>query len=99
MSTSEPDLVHEVRGLKRKVTQLPKQLDQPVGESDLSIPQFCAKHSMSRALFYKMKKRGRAPRTIECGGLIRITPEADREWEQRWGSGDPAAAAESEQDT
>ena len=37
-----------------------------------------------------MCKAGRGPRVIIVGGLRRISREADREWEQRWGSADAA---------
>ena len=81
------DLAREVRGLKRKVAELLTRLEQPVGEPDYTIPGWCHKRKVSRSNYYKMKKAGRGPRTIENGGLIRISRSADAEWEERWGSG------------
>jgi hypothetical protein len=90
------DLAREIAALRRTVGKLLRRLDQPMGDRDLTIPQWCAKRNVSRAGFYKMKKAGRAPRVIENGGLRRITREADREWEVRWGSGDAAPSAPQE---
>jgi hypothetical protein len=86
------DLAREVAALRRTVGKLLRRLDQPMGDRDLTIPQWCAKHNVSRAGFYKMKKAGRAPRVIENGGLRRITPAADADWEARWRSADPSPA-------
>jgi hypothetical protein len=83
-SLQQYDLAREVRGLKRMVAKLLKRLEQPVGKSDLTIQQWCAKRNVSRAGFYKLKKDGRAPRTIECKGVVRITADADRDWEARF---------------
>ena len=82
----ETHLARELAALRRAVGKLLRRLDQPLDDRDLTIPQWCAKRNVSRAGFYKMKKAGRAPRVIANGGLRRITREADREWEARWGS-------------
>ena len=92
----ETDLAREVAALRRTVGKLLRRLEQPLDNRDLTIRQWCAKRNISRAGFYKMKKAGRAPRVIENGGLRRITREADREWEVRWGSGDAAPSAPQE---
>ena len=84
--TNQVDFAREVAALKRNVQKLLRQLDTPVGEFDLTVDQFCAKHKMSRAGFYKMMARGRGPRTIKNGGLVRITAEDDRAWTERWSS-------------
>ena len=45
-----------------------------------TIPEFCARHSISRATFYNLKKVGKAPRTMELGSAQRITKEAAADW-------------------
>jgi len=62
----------------------------PSVERDMTIEQWCLKRGRSKTTFYKLKKKGLAPEV--CGrpgdGGQRITPKADREWEERmlrWG--------------
>ena len=93
-SQRQTDLVREVAALRRAFGKLLKRLEQPVGEADYTIHQWCKKRKISKAGFYKMRKGGRAPHVLENGGLRRITRQADQEWEQRWGSADAAPAQE-----
>jgi hypothetical protein len=86
------DLAHEVRGLKRKIAKLLRRLEQPVDGSDYTLAEWRAKRKISKAGFYKMMGAGRGPRTIKCNGIIRITAEADREWEARFTPAEIAAA-------
>jgi hypothetical protein len=83
---SGTDFVREVAALRRTFARLIARLNQPVGESDFTIPQWCRKHNISRAGFYKMRSAGRGPEVIVNGGLVRITPEADRAWTARYTS-------------
>ena len=58
---------------------------QILGQADasgqaFSISQFCARNNISRSFFYKLKKCGKAPRTMEVGGRQIISPEAERDW-------------------
>jgi predicted DNA-binding transcriptional regulator AlpA len=55
-----------------------------------SIEAWCERHSLSRSMYYKLVRAGKAPRTIAVLTSIRITEEADREW---------VAAREAEADT
>ncbi len=48
----------------------------------LSIPQFCAMHGFSRALFYKLMKAGTAPRVMKVGTRTMISREAARKWRE-----------------
>ena len=89
-SDQQTDLVREVAALRRAFGKLLKRLEQPVGEADYTIQQWCDKRKISRAEFYKMRKDGRGPRVLENGAVRRITRKADQEWEQRWGSADTA---------
>src|SRR5262249_32047424 len=45
-----------------------------------SISEFCRDHSISRGLFYKLKKLGLTPREIELGSRRIITREAAADW-------------------
>jgi len=46
----------------------------------LSIPQFCKAENLSRSMFYKLDRAGRAPRTIRLGNRRTITPAFHDEW-------------------
>jgi predicted DNA-binding transcriptional regulator AlpA len=48
--------------------------------SMLSVPVFLAEHGISRSLFYRLVKEGRAPRLTKIGGRTLITAEAAVEW-------------------
>jgi hypothetical protein len=75
------DLAKLLGALNRRVDRLLKRFDQFVPTAgDLKITEWCAKRRISRAEYYKLRKLGKSPRTIEVEGIIRITAEADREW-------------------
>jgi len=48
-----------------------------------SVTQFCAAHSISRAMFYVLRKQGKGPRTMKVGRRTLISKEAAREWRAR----------------
>jgi predicted DNA-binding transcriptional regulator AlpA len=48
-----------------------------------SIPQFCAAHSISRALFYLLLCDGRAPAVMKVGRRTLISSEAAAAWRKR----------------
>jgi hypothetical protein len=76
-----PDLSSEVAALKREVARLLRLLGQvDAGGQALSISQFCARNNISRSFFYKLKKRGKAPRTMNVDGRRIISPDAERDW-------------------
>jgi hypothetical protein len=75
------DLSSEVAALKRQVARLLRLLGQiDAGVQALSISQFCARNNISRSFFYKLKKRGKAPRTMDVDRRRIISPEAERDW-------------------
>ncbi len=49
----------------------------------LSIAEFCKQHSISRNLFYALKKQGLAPKTIHVGKRRLISTEAAAEWRKQ----------------
>jgi hypothetical protein len=78
---TNPDLASEVAALKRQVAQLLCLLGQAdAGGQAHSISQFCARNNISRSFFYKLKKRRKAPRTMDVDGRQIISPEAERDW-------------------
>jgi hypothetical protein len=75
------DLRAEVAALKLQVARLLRLLGQAdAGGQALSISQFCARNNISRSFFYKLKQRGKAPRTMDVEGRRIISPEAERDW-------------------
>jgi hypothetical protein len=62
--------------------------------TSFSIDTFCARNEFSRGFYYKLKRTGRGPREMRVDGLIRITAEAEREWQKAR----EAATAEQQQE-
>lgn len=48
-----------------------------------SIIEFCDAHCISRACFYRLKKRGQAPDLMKVGKRTLISKEAAARWRQR----------------
>jgi predicted DNA-binding transcriptional regulator AlpA len=46
----------------------------------LSIEAFCKAHSISRATFYNLRKRGKAPKTLVVGRRRLVADEASAAW-------------------
>jgi hypothetical protein len=59
-----------------------------------SIPDFCVAHRLSQAMYFKLKKEGRAPREIAVGSR-RFVTFADAE---RWRTAQPEAKAAQQQE-
>lgn len=59
-----------------------------VARSAFTKTEFCARNSMSRSFFYKIRKQGRGPREM----LGRITADAEKDWQRER----EAEAAQSE---
>ena len=49
------------------------------GES-FGIATFCEQYGISRALFYKLQKDGKAPRSFKLGRHVLISKKAAQEW-------------------
>ncbi|GEM_PF-4793454 len=45
-----------------------------------SINNFCESVDISRSSFYKLEKRGKAPKTFKVGGKRFISDQAESEW-------------------
>ena len=50
-----------------------------------SIKAFCDAHSISKNLFYKLKKSGYAPKMIAVGARRLVTEEAAAAWRRTMG--------------
>jgi predicted DNA-binding transcriptional regulator AlpA len=57
------------------------------GESVMSalqtVDEFCRDNGLSRPMFYKLRRQGKAPRITKLGKLTRISAEAAAEWRRR----------------
>ena len=49
----------------------------------LSVFEFCQQSGISRALFYKLAREGKGPRTIKVGSRTLISQEAAQEWQHK----------------
>ena len=45
-----------------------------------TVPEFCERHRLSRALFYTLLREGRAPAIIKAGRRTLISAEAAARW-------------------
>jgi hypothetical protein len=45
-----------------------------------TVPQFCAAHGISRALFYILQREKRGPRVMKCGKRTLIARESAERW-------------------
>ncbi len=51
-----------------------------------TIPEFCARKCISVPFYYVLRKRGLGPREVHLGRAVRITPEAEAEWDRERGA-------------
>jgi hypothetical protein len=49
-------------------------------QTDRSVTGFCRRWSVSRFLFYQLRKIGKAPAVMHVGGRTLISPESERAW-------------------
>jgi hypothetical protein len=63
---------------------MPRQVRPPKESSvecdTYSIAAFCTRHNISRGMFYKLVKAGKAPRTFNVGTRVLISREAAAAW-------------------
>jgi len=45
-----------------------------------SVNDFCKANSISRSMFYKLRRQGEAPRIMKVGRRTLVTAEAAQEW-------------------
>ena len=45
-----------------------------------SVAEFCRQHSISRALFYKLRKEDKAPQTMRVGRRTLVSQESASLW-------------------
>jgi predicted DNA-binding transcriptional regulator AlpA len=48
-----------------------------------TVDEFCRDNGLSRPMFYKLRRQGKAPRITKLGKLTRISSEAAAEWRRR----------------
>jgi hypothetical protein len=53
------------------------------GKAAFSIDEFCAGHGISRAMFYVLKKTGKAPVEMKVGTRVLISIEAAAAWRRQ----------------
>ena len=47
-----------------------------------SIATFCARNGIGLTLYHRLKREGRGPREMRLGRTIRITIDAERDWQR-----------------
>jgi hypothetical protein len=66
-------------GLK-SIAEAIKGIAQNMDLDAYSIEAFCARHSISVPLYYKLRKDGLTPREMSAGARVLITKESAAEW-------------------
>jgi hypothetical protein len=88
MATLHPGATGHKRGTQSNESKQATALGPP--EGDFTVNEWCRKRHVSRATFYRMKKRGETPVVIRVSGRYRITPQADAAWEAEAAADEPA---------
>jgi hypothetical protein len=65
---------------KKKSQAKKKPPPQPTERAAFSIEEFCAAHSISPDLFYKMQREKWGPKIMRVGARTLISIEAAEEW-------------------
>jgi hypothetical protein len=50
------------------------------GKACYSVDEFCSLHSISRAMFYKLRAEGKGPKTMSVGARTLVSFEAAADW-------------------
>ena len=79
----------EVTGRKKPAAANVAKQRPPVELMAYSIRQFCEAHSISEAMYYKLRLAGKGPRETRVGDKPIISKESAAEWRQ------PAAEEET----
>jgi hypothetical protein len=62
---------------KRKIRRV-----SVTGRKAFTIDEFCERHGISRAFFYKLKNQGKAPRVTEIDAKRLIMEESETAWRE-----------------
>jgi predicted DNA-binding transcriptional regulator AlpA len=60
-----------------------RNLNMDVEKSALTLNEFCASHSITRATFYRLEKAGAGPIVMNVGGLRLVSVEAAEAWRRQ----------------
>jgi len=63
-------------------TEAPAESEPAIPVAGYTQAEFCAARKFSRALYFKMKKRGLGPREMKVGKRRIITPQAAADWDR-----------------
>jgi len=63
--------------------------DSALERAAYSVQEFCLRNHISRPAYHRLRAEGRGPAEMRIGlNLIRITANAEREWQRRMEQGD-----------
>jgi hypothetical protein len=62
----------------------PKSGSPALERASFTVQEFCARHNISRPTYHRLRAQGLGPKEMRPAlNLIRITADADREWQRR----------------
>lgn len=64
-------------------------------EPSLTIEEFCRLEGFSKTTYHRIKLEGNAPRELRTGNIVRISPQARRDWHALMENRSPAAEEEA----
>jgi hypothetical protein len=64
-----------------------------IARTAMTIPLFCAAHSISEGLYQKMRANGFGPREVRIGRRVLITSESAAKWRREREAADDSGAA------
>jgi hypothetical protein len=67
-------------------------VDQRAEQAAFTIHQFCARNTISLATFHKLARQGRGPRVMNLGRAVRISSQAEADWQRERENPDEAEA-------
>ena len=70
-------------------------MSEDVARAAFSPREFCARNKISKKTFYSLQAKGRGPRIMRDGRLIRISAQAEIDWQKQMETPTTAEHAEA----
>ena len=76
------EVLKRLAALESKIARIARHrcAREPIPPVCYSVKEFCVAHAISSDMFFKLKRRGLAPRTMRVGARTLISVEAAAEW-------------------
>jgi hypothetical protein len=82
ISIQHQALAHASAWLLSEIAVVDKPIDSSCGQQAFSINEFCKRWDISPSHYHKLKRLGRGPREAHLGSVIRITRQAELDFQR-----------------